>query len=82
MYAELEPIGPPAEFWRAGLIASTVMNVNRTKKSQSVVTPEDCMPKSFTDEPEPLLPDELGKQVAQVFHGMAELSRARALRSA
>lgn len=77
MYAELEPIGPPAEFWRAGLIASTVMNVNRTKKSQAVVTPEDCMPKSFKDEPEPRLPDELSEQVVQAFQGMVELARAR-----
>ncbi len=49
-YCSLEPFGPPAEFWRAGLIASTFANANR-KKGQDSLKPEDFMPKSMQAEP-------------------------------
>ena len=55
-FLALEPSGPPAEFWRAGMIASTIANVNRTKKSQKVLMPDDFMPRSF--QPERVEPDD------------------------
>ena len=47
-YAQLEPFGSPAAFWQAGLIASMLANVNRTKSSQKTFTPEDFMPSTLT----------------------------------
>jgi hypothetical protein len=44
-YAELEPFGPDAEAWRAGIVAATIANVNRdTKKRPEPFTPQDFMP--------------------------------------
>jgi hypothetical protein len=44
-YAELEPFGPDAEAWRAGVIASTIANVNRdSKKRPRPFTAQDFMP--------------------------------------
>ena len=44
-YAELEPFGHEADFWRAGIVASTIANVNRDrKKRSSPFTPQDFMP--------------------------------------
>lgn len=49
-YCHVEPFGPPAEFWRAGLIASTIRNVNRAKSTDPVSKPEDFMPASMRTE--------------------------------
>lgn len=49
-YCELEPFGPPAEFWRAGLIASILANVHRAKNRGKVFQPEDFMPESMKTE--------------------------------
>jgi hypothetical protein len=49
-YCSIEPFGPQADYWRAGVIASMIANVNR-KKNQQPFTPEDFMPKSLRDEP-------------------------------
>lgn len=70
-YAELEPFGPPAEFWRAGLIASTLANVNRTKKDQKAFKPEDFMPRSMVDEPEQT--EDVGAKILHTFQAMADL---------
>ncbi|HKZ92887.1 MAG TPA: hypothetical protein VJZ50_12185 [Candidatus Limnocylindrales bacterium] len=44
-YAELEPFGPDAEAWRAGMIASVIANAYRdTKKRRQPFTPQDFMP--------------------------------------
>lgn len=44
-YAELEPFGPDAEAWRAGVIASTIANVYRdSKKRAQPFTAQDFMP--------------------------------------
>lgn len=48
-YCTLEPFGPMADYWQAGLVSSVIANVNRTKKSQKAFTPEDFMPQSMTD---------------------------------
>lgn len=48
-YAELEPFGPDAEAWRAGVIASTIANVYRDRKKRSkAYTPQDFMPEEPT----------------------------------
>lgn len=49
-YCALEPFGPQADYWRAGVIAAMIANVNR-KKNQQPFTPEDFMPKSLRAEP-------------------------------
>jgi hypothetical protein len=50
-YFSIEPFGPPAAFWRTGMAASIMANVNRTKKSQRAFQPEDFMPESMKPEP-------------------------------
>lgn len=45
-YAQLEPFGPEMDFWRAGMIAATIANVNR-KKGKKPYTAEDFMPRSI-----------------------------------
>lgn len=70
-YAQLEPFGPPAQFWQAALIASTLANVNRTKKEQKAFTPEDFMPRSMVEEPEQT--DDVGAKILQTFQAMADL---------
>lgn len=42
-YAELEPFGEWRGDWRAGMIASTIANVNRSSDSEPM-TPKDFMP--------------------------------------
>lgn len=50
-YCAIEPFGPQADFWRAGLIASILANVNRAKKSDKLFQPEDFMPNGLHPEP-------------------------------
>lgn len=70
-YAQLEPFGSPAQFWQAGLIASVLANVNRTKKDQKAFTPEDFMPRSMVEEPEQT--EDVGAKILQTFQAMADL---------
>jgi hypothetical protein len=72
-YAQLEPFGSPAQFWQAGLIASVLANVNRTKKDQKAFTPEDFMPRSMVEQGEPESPDDVGARIMQTFQSLAEL---------
>lgn len=75
VYSELEPFGARAEFWQAGLIASTIMNVNRTKKSQKALTPEDCMPREMMQRAEQHEPhDDVGAKALQTFHDVANMN--------
>lgn len=48
-YAQVEPFGETAAFWRAGMVASVLANVNRPKKGQKAFKPEDFMPKEPKD---------------------------------
>lgn len=50
-YCSIEPFGPPAGFWQSGLVASALVNVNRTKENQKVCGPNDFMPESMKPEP-------------------------------
>lgn len=77
-YYQVEPFGPPAGYWQAGLIASTLANVHRTKKSQKALTPEDFMPRAMTQgaDGEPDDQVDVGAQALQVFQAIAEQQRA------
>lgn len=72
-YSQLEPFGPPAQFWQAGLLASVLANVNRTKKDQKAFTPEDFMPRSMVEEPEQS--DDGGARILQTFQALADLPK-------
>jgi hypothetical protein len=53
-YADVEPFGPPAAFWQAGIVAATIANVYRDKKKRPApFVPADFMPDMGSDEPEP-----------------------------
>jgi hypothetical protein len=43
-YSLIEPFGPLTDYWRAGLIAAMVRNVNRVRETQPVAKPEDFVP--------------------------------------
>ena len=74
-YSELEPFGPPAEFWRAGIIASMLANVHRGKH-QKPYKPEDFMPESMTEQDRPESDQEsAGQMIAEQFKAFAELQR-------
>ena len=49
VYADLEPFGYRMDNWRAGMVASTILNVNRSKRTSKTFKPEDCMPKEKRD---------------------------------
>lgn len=74
VYAELEPFGPPADFWQAGIVASTIANVNRTKKSQKALEPSDFMPKDMMQPPEAQEPQDVSAKVLQTFQDLATLA--------
>ena len=73
-YANLEPFGPPAEFWQAGLIASMLANVNRAKKTDRAYTPEDFMPKELIAQPES---DDLSDRAPELFRVYRDIQVAR-----
>jgi hypothetical protein len=74
-YYQVEPFGPPSGYWQAGLIASTLANVNRTKKRQKALTPEDFMPRTLV-QGEADEPVDVGAQTVQAFQMMAEQQKA------
>lgn len=43
-YSQIEPFGEQEAFWRSGMMASTIANVNRGKNTKGF-KPEDFMPK-------------------------------------
>ena len=57
-FERLEPFGGPASDWRAGLIAATVLNVNRAENSQPI-QPRQLIPWAEQLEPVQLDDDEL-----------------------
>lgn len=81
MFAELEPLGSPAAFWRAGMIASTLANVHRTKKAQKAYKPEDFMPQAMTPEREGHDEQDVAATVMQVFQDLATLDRTQTKRA-
>lgn len=77
VYAELEPFGSPAGFWQAGVVASTVANVNRTKKTQKALSPEDFMPSTMHDSEAQQEPQDVGAQVVRAFKEMEQRQRGQ-----
>jgi hypothetical protein len=75
VYAELEPFGSSAQFWQSGVVASTIANVNRTKKSQKAFSPEDFMPSTMKEEDEPQEPQDVTEQVVRAFREMEQIPR-------
>lgn len=75
VFAELEPFGAPAGFWQAGMIASTLANVNRTKKAQKAYKPEDFMPQSMTPQRDDQSEQDVASAVTQIFQDLATLDR-------
>lgn len=75
-YYTLEPFGPPAQFWQAGLVTSMVRNVNRAKSSDKLSTPEDFMPPAMTKtEPVELDPEDTSRMLKDRFQALADLNR-------
>jgi hypothetical protein len=80
VYAEIEPFGAPAAFWRAGMITSMLANVNRTKKAERAYKPEDFMPKTMTPEQDREGQQDVGAAALQVFQDLTALDRAQGMR--
>lgn len=57
-YFSVEPFGEHAAYWRAGVIAATIANVNRGKR-QRAYKPEDFMPPEPKLKREPQTPEEM-----------------------
>lgn len=77
-YFTLEPFGPPATFWQAGLITSMVRNVNRAKSSDKMATPEDFMPPAMTQrEPRELEPEDQARMITDRFQALADLDKIK-----
>lgn len=70
-YYQLEPFGPPAGYWQAGLIASTLANVNRTKNTQKAFISEDFMPRTMTAQDE--REQDIGDRFVEACHEKAAI---------
>jgi hypothetical protein len=75
-FYQLEPFGPPAEFTRAGIVASQVFNVQRTKDSQPVAKPADYLPKEMLEQL-PFDDDTLGQRNAEALQMYREAMERR-----
>ena len=57
-YFNLEPWGTETDDWRAGMVASTIANVNRdSKRQRKPFVPQDFMPTRAVSEKEEQSPD-------------------------
>lgn len=74
-YNQLEPFGPPAAFWRTGLVASQQANLNRTKKTQKAYGPEDFMPSTMTAQDEPA--QDLGERLIEACQTLGAVEAHR-----
>jgi hypothetical protein len=69
-YYQLDPFGNERNDLHSGIIASTVVNSQRTKKSDKVYVPKDFMPDYDREPIEPEKPEvmeEKAKIIAQMF---------------
>lgn len=62
-YDRLEPIGPRRADLNAAIIAASVYNARRTKRSDKVADPKQFMPTYWKPEPEPATAEEMFEQV-------------------
>ena len=51
-FYQLHPFGPPGDWFRTGVVASTIANVNRAANTEPF-TAADFMPRRSEPEPEP-----------------------------
>lgn len=75
-YYSIEPFGEHAAFWRAGQIAATIANANRTKRTRAY-KPEDFMPSEPKTTPVVQTPEEMAAVLRRAFeyakrHGMTK----------
>lgn len=73
-YCSIEPFGPVADYWRAGMIAAMIANVNR-KKNQPPYKPEDFMPKGMLDEPTPMSAEQRAQVLTNNFEAYSEAQK-------
>lgn len=74
-YSTIEPFGPQAEFWRAGMMACMIANVNR-KKNQQPFKPEDFMPKGLVEQaPKEVVPEQAALLLQQNFEAYAQAQK-------
>jgi hypothetical protein len=78
-YGMIEPFGPPAAFWQAGVIAATLANAHRDpKKHPKAFQPEDFMPKGLMDQQaHEIDPEAAARAIAGRFQAFAALHRAQ-----
>lgn len=65
-YYNIEPFGEHAAYWRAGVIAATIANVNRDKRYRRL-TPEDFMPKEPKLKDGTQTPEEMAAVLKQAY---------------
>jgi len=65
-YFSIEPFGEHAAYWRAGLIAATIANVNRGKR-QRALKPEDFMPPEPKPKREAQTPEEMALVLRRAY---------------
>lgn len=71
-YFSLEPWGTEVEDWRAGLVASTVANVNRDeKKRKKPFEPKDFIPQRVKPPVEEQSPEEQAK-ILKMWAGVVD----------
>ncbi len=68
-FYQLEPFGPPADFTRAGIVASEVFNAKRTKDSQPIAKAADYLPKEMVAGA-PIDDAELGERNANMLESV------------
>lgn len=71
---QLDPWGPERDDLRAGIVASTVANVNRDRRKRPrPYTPQEFMPKlveATADAEETVDPAEIARRVSEVMRGL------------
>lgn len=75
-YCAIEPFGPQAEFWRAGMVTAMIANVHRGK-TQKPFKPEDFMPKELVlEEPQQLSDEHQALVLRQNFEAYQAAQKA------
>ena len=85
-YYSLEPWGPERADLNAGIIASTIANVNRNPKKSAPLTAAQFMPKYGAPEPEPedededagMAPEHVLSVMERLLHHQAMVERKAA----
>lgn len=74
-YCSIEPFGAYADFWRAGMIACMVANVNRAK-GQKPFKPEDFMPNGLSSQESVEMDNETeAAMIRQQFQNYASIQK-------